>query len=645
MRSQSQLHNSVLCTHSLVAAVVLLVVLPTWAQNPVPPTAREAAASPAFASKLHPSATRAAGQTPPHPTNHRASPQDDVIYDNGPVNGTVDAWTINFGFIVSDTFAPNGSPVSGFDIYVWEFPGDKMTAVDWSITSAPFGGTVYGSGTVSGNNLVDSFISANQYGYNIDKVSVTGLNVGVTAGNTYWFNLANASVASGDPVFWDENSGPSQAYESALGTIPSEAFDIAGGRYCDPYCKPPVPCFKPGGNLQVIHDFTRQEGTYASGLAIDKSGNLYGTATDGDNGLGLVYEIALRNQNWIFRPLYSFSDVYNGVGSWDIIVGADGALSGRAHGGLANCGGTNYCGLTYSLRPAPTACLTALCGWDESVLYRFAKDEDGWDGSKWNGGYESGTLVFDQAGNLYGTTAWGGAYGYGTVYELMPSGGGWTEKVLYSFTTFGSSPSSLLVGNDGNLYGTTFGGGEGGGGTIFQLVPSQNGWTRTVLYNFQDSEVDGRGPHHLQQDSSGNLYGISTWYYWTDSERDQAIVFQLSPSNDGWTFTQLVRIFDGGRYKDFFNALIIDEGGKLYGSGIARCSECFTDEYKDYPDRNWIFDLVKEDDGWHYGTPVYFINEEFYASGLAVDASDNLYGVSDCGRYDMGTVWQFSPQQ
>jgi hypothetical protein len=161
-------------------------------------------------------------------------------YDNGPINGTTDAWTINFGYVVSDTFISGGSSATGFAFGVWEFPGDTMTSVQWSITSGENGGTVYGSGTASGGNLTDKFISTNQFGYDIDLITVTDLSVNLNAG-TYWLNLQNAAVPSGDPVYWDENSGkgcggsngegancPSQASESALGTIPSEAFTING---------------------------------------------------------------------------------------------------------------------------------------------------------------------------------------------------------------------------------------------------------------------------------------------------------------------------------------------------------------------------------------------------------------------------------
>jgi hypothetical protein len=157
-------------------------------------------------------------------------------YDNGPINGTTDAWTINFGYIVSDSYLSDGSTVTGFSFGVWEFPGDVMTSVDWSITSGENGGTVFGSGTASGTNLSDKFISTNQFGYDIDTITVTGLNVSEVKGATYWLNLQNAAVPSGDPVFWDENSGagcksngcPSQASESSVGTIASEAFTIGG---------------------------------------------------------------------------------------------------------------------------------------------------------------------------------------------------------------------------------------------------------------------------------------------------------------------------------------------------------------------------------------------------------------------------------
>ena len=162
-----------------------------------------------------------------------------ILYENGPINGNTDAWPFNYNspYVVSDTFLlSSNSTVGGFEFGVWEFPGDTLTSVGWSITSMENGGTVYGSGTVSGKNLVDTFLSINSYGYNIDEITATGLNVNLTSGTTYWLNLGQGQNSSGNPVYWDENSGigcksngcPSQASEVDIGTVPSESFTITG---------------------------------------------------------------------------------------------------------------------------------------------------------------------------------------------------------------------------------------------------------------------------------------------------------------------------------------------------------------------------------------------------------------------------------
>jgi len=157
-----------------------------------------------------------------------------LLYENGPVNGTVNAWGIDGGYSVADSFVPNNSTLNTFDFYVWQNPGDQMLSVQWSVTDSPLGGTVYGSGTVASPNLTDTFLFTNGYGYNIDKISASGLNVGLISGGTYYLNLQNATMASGNPVYWDQNSGigcqsagcPSQAFQSTFGSIPSEAFDV-----------------------------------------------------------------------------------------------------------------------------------------------------------------------------------------------------------------------------------------------------------------------------------------------------------------------------------------------------------------------------------------------------------------------------------
>ncbi len=147
------------------------------------------------------------------------------VYDNGPTNGTTDGWTINFGFAVSDSFTTGGGTVNGLNFAAWLFPGDVLQNAEVSITSEEFGGTTYFDGTV---NFTQSGCVGNQYGYNVCNKSSTFTDTSLSAG-TYWLNIQNANVNTGDPVYWDENSGPSSASENAIGTIPSESFTLYGG--------------------------------------------------------------------------------------------------------------------------------------------------------------------------------------------------------------------------------------------------------------------------------------------------------------------------------------------------------------------------------------------------------------------------------
>jgi len=151
-----------------------------------------------------------------------------AVYDNGPTNGNTDAWTINFGFIVSDTFTVNiGSgmaTITGFTMADWLFPGDTLTSADLSITSAENGGVTFFEQTV---NFTQSDCSANTFGFNVCNEDTTFSGPTLTNG-TYWINLQNASVPSGDPVYWDENSGPASASENTVGSVPSESFTVRG---------------------------------------------------------------------------------------------------------------------------------------------------------------------------------------------------------------------------------------------------------------------------------------------------------------------------------------------------------------------------------------------------------------------------------
>ena len=174
-------------------------------------------------------------------------------YSNGPTNGTVDAWTINFGFIVSDTFMlSTQEDLSSLTFSAWLFPGDVLESVEVSITSSEFGGTTYFDGIV---NFTQGNCTTNQLGFSLcDETSSFGpvlLNAG-----TYWLNLQNAVVNNGDPVYWDENSGPSLASQNSVGTIPSESFTIgcccSDGKSLAGGCGGPPPTSPEPGSLLLF---------------------------------------------------------------------------------------------------------------------------------------------------------------------------------------------------------------------------------------------------------------------------------------------------------------------------------------------------------------------------------------------------------
>ena len=158
----------------------------------------------------------------------------DIVYENGPINGETDAWTINFGFVISDTItiSTGDTKITGLSFGVWLTPGDVVQSLEISITESLQGGTTYFDGIV---NVTQSGCYLNSYSY--DVCTETAMFDGPMLGNgRYWLNLENANSEFGDPVYWDENSGvgchspgcPSDAGPNSLGTVPSEAFTIYG---------------------------------------------------------------------------------------------------------------------------------------------------------------------------------------------------------------------------------------------------------------------------------------------------------------------------------------------------------------------------------------------------------------------------------
>ena len=289
-------------------------------------------------------------------------------------------------------------------------------------------------------------------------------------------------------------------------------------------------------------------------LVSDANGNLYGTTSAGGfYRAGTAFELSPNGSGgWTERVLHTFGEAADGSVSLAGLI-FDGA--GNLYG-TTSSGGVNFYGTAFELSPNGGG------GWTETVLYSFGAGTDG--------AVPPAGLIRDGAGNLYGTTYSGGTYNLGTVFELTPNGsGGWVETVLYSFNNNGldgTNPySGLIFDSAGNLYGTTFYGGTHNTGIVFELTPNgSGGWVETVLYSFNNNNSDGAYPRAgLILDSAGNLYGTTssggTAFYGT--------AFELSPDGrGGWTETVL-HSFSG--VEDGSNpdaGLIMDHAGDLYGT-------------------------------------------------------------------------------
>jgi uncharacterized repeat protein (TIGR03803 family) len=344
------------------------------------------------------------------------------------------------------------------------------------------------------------------------------------------------------------------------------------------------------------------------------------------------------------KVLYNFLGVADGFAPNAVpIFDAAGNLYGTAGGGGT---GIAY-GTVFELIPAGAGV------WVEKTLHTFTKND---------GHSPSAGLVADAAGNLYGTTYYGGVYETGsrggTVFELTRgSGGAWTEKVLHSFGsgTDGSNPyAGLILDSAGNLYGTTTQGGNGtcNCGTVFELSPNASGnWTERILHTFTNNGTDANYPYTgLTLDAFGNLYGVTS----KGGIYNDGTVFEVKPvSGGGWTEKVLhsfnTNFIDGAGP---FGSLILDAAGNLYGTTLGggafvTCDDggfgCGT-----------VFELTPTvGGGWKERVLHSFTNngqDGYYPyASLVLDGSGNLYGTASTGgsannfAYGGGTVFELKP--
>ena len=409
----------------------------------------------------------------------------------------------------------------------------------------------------------------------------------------------------------------------------------------------------------ALYDFCQSPCAYEpfGALTLDSVGNLYGAAGAGAGGeAGAIYELTPSAAGWNYSVLYSFQGAPDGqepTGS--LVFDGDGNLYGTT-----SRGGTNGEGTIFELSPSEGG------EWTETVLYSF-------------GGYASdGTLpqagvLFDGAGNLYGTTYGGGissvpcpSYGCGTVFELSPlAGGPWTESILYMFQagSDGYAPESVLtMDGGGNLYGTTLvGGGPGcrngssylGCGTVFELSGSGGGWAETVLYAFQGKR-DGAGPlAGVILDSSGNLYGTAEFGGVSGLKPCSGggsggcgAVFELSQIGGEWSESVIhsFRGYENGG-EDGINptsSLTTDPSGSLYGTTM-RGGCCQSNG-----GYGTAFRLTKAGDGkWTEQRYPFSTRAEGYypLAGLVLDSDGNAYGTTTSGGGESGNgvIFEITP--
>jgi uncharacterized repeat protein (TIGR03803 family) len=285
---------------------------------------------------------------------------------------------------------------------------------------------------------------------------------------------------------------------------------------------------------------------------------------------------------------------------------------------------------------ASKPCRSVQRSWTYTVLYQVTAASDG-NIPTW------GALVYDRSGNLYGATTAGGglgcgSLGCGTVYELSPSNGGWTESMLHRFSgSDGANPnySGVILDSHGNLYGTTSAGGPLNYGTVFELTNPGSGWQESLLYAFLHNNDDqGRYPNGgLILDGQGNLYGTTP----RGGVNHGGTAFELSFAG-GMGFSVVYSLSGSDQSTGSIGSLTLGPDGSLYGATAGNGLYL----------KGAVFKLTPWSGGWTY-TSLHDFTGGYDGSGptgnLVFDAAGNLYGTAESGGsgFDGGVVFEITP--
>ncbi len=319
---------------------------------------------------------------------------------------------------------------------------------------------------------------------------------------------------------------------------------------------------------------------------------------------------------------------FSGSNGANPVAGLIADSSGNFYG-TTDFGGQYGYGTVYELSPSGG-------GWTETVLHSF--QANGHDGT-----HPFSTLTFDNAGNLYGTTYSGGVHSYGTVFELSPSGGTWTESILHNFNIVdnvgdGAFPQAGVFFNSaGNIIGTTYAGGSQGYGEIYKLTPNGDGtWAKSSIHYFGLAN-DGRNPNtNLIADASGNLYGMT----YSGGATNSGTVYELSPNGSGGYSEKVLHSFTSGSDGTFplQAGLVFDSNGALYGTCSQGGGSSKGTAFKLTPNGSggWAKAIIHNFGAGTDGQNPY--------SGLIIDGMGNLYGTTyNGGSFGDGIVFKLAP--
>jgi uncharacterized repeat protein (TIGR03803 family) len=361
-------------------------------------------------------------------------------------------------------------------------------------------------------------------------------------------------------------------------------------------------------------------------LATDGAGNLYGeTILGGTYGVGVVFKLSPNGHGGYDETLlYEFSGGSDGSNPYGALVfDGQGNLYGTTYGG----GAYGY-GAVFELLPNGTFL-------EETVIYSFG-------GTGSDGSTPLAGVVFDGQGNLYGTTSAGGTYGNGTVFELSPSGGSWTETILHSFNSVdGCLPyGPVMVNAAGNLFGTTSACGTYNGGTAFKLVRTPAGWEEGVLHNF-GAPGDGGGPTGVKliSDGSGNLYGTTP-----RARTDFGEVWELVYSQATKTYSyEILHAFNvPGDGSEVRSGVAMDRLGNLYG--VTRFGGAYSIT------GGTVYRLTRSGNGWNYGIDYSFTGgtDGGEPAGNLLIHNMHIYGMTTQGGtygggFGLGVVFEVTP--